>query len=465
MRLSLTAAVLACISATSAFAQDALTTQEARDEVEQVYSTLVERHPDLFWYTPESVWQARYDALLEREGPISVVQQYFDLSELLALAMDTHVQIYPEDHSTGFETTYPIRFRLYEGEIYVTAADTPYRDWVGQRVVSIAGQSAREIVDRIEHYAFSDNPARRQSWAVEHLLIQPAAYSYFNWMNAQDGVDLVLEDRSGRQHRQEMRDVIEMSLDATLRSGKSEAYFWPEGWRTLDDLSPASVPLHRARIDENFWHTYLDEGRVLYLQFNSSSDRADGTTFVQYTMALFQEIAALESPPERLVIDLRHNLGGWIARSLPLAYLAQASDLCCQRGSVVLLVGRETISAGAVFAGVAEIATRPVVIGEPSGGRPNIFLGHDGYTLPHSGLWPEASSEIYIGTDTSDVRMFIAPDIHVPERIEDIIAGRDAALEAALRLETEAASSFYPGLSPNMPWTRPSQVAADHDSD
>lgn len=90
---ALLAATLVALAISPAQAQPGLTAEQARAELDQVYAAILERHPDPFWYTPEPIWQDRLNTLRRREGPISVVQQYFDLSSLMALAMDTHVQI------------------------------------------------------------------------------------------------------------------------------------------------------------------------------------------------------------------------------------------------------------------------------------------------------------------------------------------------------------------------------------
>ncbi|MFY0638426.1 hypothetical protein [Maricaulis maris] len=447
-------------SVTNALAND-LTQEQARQELEQVQEFVLGRHPDPFWFNDESVWQERLGALRARTGDVSHVEQYFDLASLLSLAMDTHVQIYPVNDTPGFERSYPLRFRLYEEGVFITAADNPYRDWVGARVIAINGISASTIVDEMQGYAFSDHPERQRSWAVEHYLIHPATYSYFGWMNDEGGVELSLEMFDGGNRQVVLDQTLDESMDAVLRSGRSEGYYWPDGWRTLDDLTASPTPLSRQRLDESFWYSDLNGGEVVYLQFNSSSHAEGEQSFLEFTIDVFEDIAARETPPSRIILDIRANLGGWIGRSLPLPYLVQVSGICCERGSVVLLTGRETISAGSVFAGVTEIATRAVTIGEPTGGRPNIFLGHSGITLPHSGLEPEASSEVYYSTDTSDDRMAVFPDVVVRERFSDAAAGRDAALEAALALSAETATGFYPGDTPARPWARPSQQSSN----
>jgi hypothetical protein len=434
-----------------------LTADQAREEVELVYDQVTGSHPDPYWWNGEPVWEARRDALLRREGPVSQVAQYFGLASLMSLATDTHVQIYPSADAPGFETTYPVRFRVYEEGLYITAADDPYRHLVGMRIETIGGVAVDEVLDTIAQYAFIDNELAKRNWAAAHLLIQPATYQFHGWSDADGRVAISTISPDGDRHEYQLDETIDQGFLDVLDSGRSEGYQWPDGWLTLDELSGQPTLLSRSRTDENYWYTDLEDGRIVYFQFNTSSDQEGGASFAQFTLEMFNDLMTREQAPERLIIDVRGNLGGWIGRSLAVSFMAQASEFCCQRGSVVMLIGRETISAGSVFAGVNEVATRSIAIGEPTGGRPNIYIGHEGFDLPYSQLNPEMSAYMYVGTDTGDHRQYIAPDIAVPERFADIMAGRDAAMDRAMSLTNEEAASYYQGLDSLRPWTRGSQ--------
>ena len=460
MRYSIVAALAAiCLWSGPVLAED-LTQAEAREEVEILYSAILDRHPDPFWFNGEELWGAEMARLRGRRGPVSHVEQYFDLARLMSLATDTHVQVYPGGATPGFERSYPLRFRLFEEGLFIVAADDPYRGLVGVRVLSVGGAPTDEVIERLAEHSFSDHPGRKRTWGPEYLLPHPATYQYFGWMDDEGAVELEIEDLEGVRGQVSLTETIDQGYLDVLNSGTAGGYYWPEGWATLDDLAPSERPLSRDHLGRNYWYTDLEGGRVIYFQLNSPNDQEGQPTLYDFILAMFADIGSREQTPEQIIVDARHDLGGWIHLSEPIGYLIQATNICCRRGSVVLLTGRETISAGSVFAGSMERATRAVVIGEPTGGRPNIFLGHGIVELPYSGIEPEVSSAFNIGTDSSDTRLFVAPDILVPERVADVIAGRDPALEAALALTDEVAETFYPGETPTRPWTRPSQEGA-----
>jgi hypothetical protein len=76
-----------------------------------------------------------------------------------------------------------------------------------------------------------------------------------------------------------------------------------------------------------------------------------------------------------------------------------------------------------------------ILIGEPTGGKPNHFGQLSSFTLPHSGLQIAHSTRWFQKIDDDPDSVY--PDISVPWRSEALFNGKDEVLEAALRYEPE----------------------------
>lgn len=437
-----------------------ISAEQAREEANLVFARIVGKHPDAFWHTGDAEWQEAFQDLARRTEPVSHAEHFFALAKFMSMAFDTHTQIYPEADTPGFQTSYPIRFRLFEEGVYVTAAGEPYRDWVGLKLISVAGQPIEQVISNLATISFADHPQRKRNWGVEYWMPHPAVYRHFGWMDQDGSVAVELAHPDGRTEQLRLKSTSQQSYDSISRSGSNTAYFWPKGWRTLNDLAQAPPPLSRSRLDENYWFTEIADGEMIYVQLNRPFDAAGGETLFDFWLRLFQQISANHPKYKRLILDVRYDLGGSISFSLPAPYLAHASYLCCKPGGLVLLTGRETVSAGAVIVGEFERASRPITIGEPTGSRPNIFYNHTQIPLPHSGLFAEASTSKYLATVESDKRVMIAPDMATPESITAVLQGRDLALEAAIALTSEQAEAFYSRGRNYESWIRPSQDAA-----
>jgi hypothetical protein len=131
-------------------------------------------------------------------------------------------------------------------------------------------------------------------------------------------------------------------------------------------------------------------------------------------------------------VDLRRNDGGDNALTRPLlAALAGWEGAAPGRGLFVL-IGRATFSAAVVLAAEFERYTSAVLVGEPTGGRPNQYGEIETFALPHSGLTVSYSSWYFQTSDPWDDRPWVTPNVFVDPSFRSLSTGRDAALEAAL---------------------------------
>ena len=64
--------------------------------------------------------------------------------------------------------------------------------------------------------------------------------------------------------------------------------------------------LHRQRRAENYWSTLLEDSRTLYVQYNRCQQGAE--PFGAFAERVLRQLD--EGRADRLVVDLRHNVGG-----------------------------------------------------------------------------------------------------------------------------------------------------------
>jgi C-terminal processing protease CtpA/Prc len=101
-------------------------------------------------------------------------------------------------------------------------------------------------------------------------------------------------------------------------------------------------------------------------------------------------------------------------------------------GAVCLLTGPRTFSAAVVLADTVKAYHLATIVGEPTGGRPNMYSAQYEYELPHSRLYAAISAAYTVRAsgDERD-RSTVVPDIDVSTTAPDIRNGRDPVLERA----------------------------------
>jgi hypothetical protein len=102
---------------------------------------------------------------------------------------------------------------------------------------------------------------------------------------------------------------------------------------------------------------------------------------------------------------------------------------------LVLLIGRQTFSAAMNFSTEVDLGTDAVFVGEPTGGRPNLYGDVRPVELPNSHILVQVSSIYWDFGGAADVRDWIAPDVPVSLGVSDLLAGRDPVLQAAIDLD------------------------------
>jgi C-terminal processing protease CtpA/Prc len=186
-------------------------------------------------------------------------------------------------------------------------------------------------------------------------------------------------------------------------------------------LPERARPAFLARRNAPDWTATLAGGRAVYAAYNVTLGSSE---------ALADRLRRLARGPvvRGIVLDLRHNPGGNNA-----AYAALLEELVRQK-RVVVLVSRTTFSAAANLLADLEARVPIRIVGEASGGSPNLVgdpsplgLGVTGWTVNVGTVWWQKSRA---GAD--DPRLAFEPDVRVPVRWADVAAGRDRALEAAI---------------------------------
>ena len=418
LKRGIAAAVLALALAVPACAAGELTPEQRREDLDALYSTLRQAHPNLFANTPEPDFLARRGEIeesLTRSGDQAFVM---DLQSLAALAGDSHTTLSLGSLSRLFRA-YPMSLIWRDGRWYLSAAPEESRDLLGREVLSAAGQPLDQVSQTFGVLLSADNPVKlrrqfRQSCNIADF------YEYLGLVRPGDPLELELEGG----------ETLSLSPAAMEALGDMEIALLGDG---------LSQPATAAR-NCNYCAFALD-GRTFYIQYNAC---AEDKELPMADFAAQVEAVLEQGDYSRVVVDLRSNGGGSDGVIWPLLQvLRRAAD----RGAELAgLIGETTFSSAVINA--AELQEMgAVLVGEAASGSVDHFGSVKSFSLPNSGLRVGVSSK-YIDLDAlldagagRGVEA-LEPDVSVPQTMEDTLAGRDSAVEWLLsnpqRLEQRA---------------------------
>jgi hypothetical protein len=369
-------------------------------------------HPDPWHSVSEADFRAAADDLADRYAELEPDERLVELMRLLALLgeRDGHSGIFPLDPEHDAELSLlPVRlYDFADGMVVVAAIERP--DLVGARVDAIAGVPVEEVRALVEPLVPRDNASSRRARVPQFMLVAEVLHG-LGVTASPDEVVLELAWPDGRRETAALGPVPAAVYGAAF----------PDLFHPLvpQGLPPRPKPPYLARRLEERWLKTLDGGRVVYAAYNVT---------LGSTLDFAEELRRRAKRPgvERVVLDLRHNPGGDnTTYGALLEELVAVDDL-------VVLVGRTTFSAAANLLAELEARAAPTLVGEPSGGSPNLYGDTIAVALPESG-WSAQIAAVHWAPAGEDSRLTFEPHVTVELSSEDFFAGRDPVLSSALR--------------------------------
>ena len=410
-----------------------LTAEQWQQDLQFLASQLPLLHKNAFTkITPEQFNQAVAD--LSRDIPVLEAHEIVvRMMRIVAMIGDAHTDLTAAGSGQRFGS-YPLRLYWFREGLYVTAAQAPYGRAVGARLVRIGatdvGQAYQAVGELIPHeteqWLMARSPALLVTPEVLHALrILPSLYAgHFVFKNAageEFAIDMSPALAKGNVNGNTL--PVERGASPKLNPALPKSGL---GWVTAPDPAQGPLPSYLKHPDLNYWFEYLADAKTIYVQYNVCQNMP-GLPFSQFQ----QNVANFASTHqvERAVIDLRNNSGGDSSVFDPMFRWVQTDPYFSQRGHTFVVTGRRTFSSGMINAAQLKYLTNAILVGEPTGGKPNSFGEVRSFRLPNSGLTIFYSTRFF--DLLPDDPPYISPEIFVDVTAADYFAGHDAVFDVA----------------------------------
>ena len=378
-----------------------------------------------FDHVPALDWDRAYlDALPRVIAARDTDAYYRELVRFTALLQDGHSNAYPPEALQSRWYARPgLRTQLVEGRVVVTRvldASLSARGLrVGDELLAIDGVPVkRYAAGRVAPFQSSSTPQDRDVRSYEYLLLggDAARAAHLELAHA-DGTRLRLDARRRLAPWADPRppQAFELRDDgvAVIRASEFE-----------DDAAPALFEQH---VDE----VMAAKALVIDLRHNGGGSSEFGWRLLAWLQDGALPAMRSRTRSETALTQVRSEGAFW-----PI-WLPEADDAIVLphartfRGPVAMLVDAATFSAGEDTAATFKWMRRGPVVGMPTGGSTGQPLR---FALPGGG-----TARICIKRDSypdgSDfVGQGVQPDVQVPLRVDDVRAGRDAAMARAVAL-------------------------------
>lgn len=392
------AVLLLCNLAHARASLPGLTAGEWRQDLEYFANEVATKHRDPYHFIDKAKFDRSVSDLRQRIPSMKDYEVVVGLQRLAALIGDGHTFL----DTRGLYHQFPLEVFWFGNDLRVVRSAPEYRQALGAKLVAIGSFSISQVRRRLQQLI----PQGENRWYVldssarQVVNVEPLAA--LGILPNLGPADFTFEDDSGHRFQLRIKPVA-------------------AGTEGADEVARNPVPLPFQHADDPLWFTYLPDSKTVYVDFRSYKDLK--------TRAAELTAYIAKRPVERLIIDLRWNGGGDYTKGRDyLIYKIAYMPALNRAGHLFVISGRRTFSAAMVNVTDFRRETEAILVGEPTGARPNGYQENYWFTLPFSKLRVSCSMLKYrfqpeSGTDT------VLPDRRIEPSWAAFDAGKDAALQ------------------------------------
>jgi hypothetical protein len=306
----------------------------------------------------------------------------------------------------------PLNFYWYSDGLAVIAASKEYTNVLGARVVRIGTMTPEQVEAGVSPYFSYENETWLHQQSPIYMIVQEILRD-LKQTNADGTVDVTFAKADG--------------IPFTLAIAPAD---WSANSSLITAIDGLKLPaaLYRKNSKANYWYEYLPDSQTLYIQYNRCVNDPN-LSMKDFSKRLFA--FADSHAIQRTIVDLRFNQGGDSSVINPLERGLKSRKTLSSQTRLIALIGPATFSSGLMAAMDLRDDLHAVLIGEPTGEKPNSYGEVKMLKLPNSQLEISYCTKFFRLMKNEDPPA-LAPGIIVKRSIADFLAGRDPVLEAAL---------------------------------
>lgn len=381
-----------------------------QEDLAALVNGLSTKHKDPFFKTPREEFEAAAADLHARISRLPDWRIVIELQMLTAMLRDSHTSIRFGGMIPNTRM-YPLRLIWLKGGLFVRATDAAHADLLEARLVRVGAFSVEEAAARVARIAAVENRASFERAAMSRM-------RYAEFLE----VCGVVEDMEAAPFTLQLSDGDERTV--TLRPLATNAEV---EWQTAPDDATSTLPVSMRERERFYGFEPLSNGTVVYCWYDKCKNDP-ARSVGKWTSDVLRFVD--KDPVRRVIIDVRRNRGGNSILLWPMMIGLRIRPKVNHPGGQIVLIDRGTFSSADMNAEQFKKNNRAVLIGSPTGQKPNGFGEVRTFVLPHSKLTVGYSTKYFKRSQTDADSLM--PDVLVETTAAEFFAGRDPVLEAAL---------------------------------
>ena len=385
----------------------ALTREEKwRQDLRHFATELPRCHKNLFFRVTQKDFERAVTELDNLIPTLSDNEIIIAMMRIIAAIGDAHTSL-----EWQFRRYYPLGLQWFKDGLYLMGTSASYKQYLGMRLVRIGNTNIRQAYEAVKALI----PHENEAWLLVQspgYLVTPEILCALKILPEMDKGHFVFQDSKGGEFSVDPKPLTKDEMTDRVQAV---------------DAIKLGAPLYRQKPGIYYWYEYLPDSKTLYVKYNRCANMKD-FPFKQFNEQVWTFVAA--HPVDRVIIDLRNNAGGDSSLFGPMLNELKQRPEINRRGRLFAVIGRDTYSSGILNAMELRKQTAAILIGGPTGQKPNFYGEVRSFKLPNSGLAVNYSTKYFKTMDGDPPSML--PDITVELTSADYLAASDPILKAIL---------------------------------
>ena len=376
---------------------------EWQKDLDYFAKELIARHPNIYHQLTKEKFESEVDRLRADLSNLNEQHIPIRLQQITAKVGDLHTRV-----SWRRDASFPIMFTQVGEVVFVSGVlHENMQHLLGMKLVGIEDRNISEVLTLVDSLISTENKYARKALAPS-VLRDGDALHFLRISKSSESVTYKLE-ASNKVH------------EAQLQSLKISPHV---AWHRTQ-VNPL---FSRSRPSEIYWYEYLRASQAIYINYSRCEERKD---FPFQSLVTAVDAILSKEKVERVIIDLRFNPGGREDLIQPLLKVLKNKGI-----KVRVLIGNGTFSSAFGNALTIKKQLNGILIGEPTGQKPNAFGEVKSFHLPNSRIEVHHSTKYWTRIKGSDPDA-LYPDVPVEMTFHQYTQGIDPVLQKALTIESE----------------------------
>lgn len=367
-------------------------------------------HVDLHHKMSPEIFGQKIADIEARIPVLSDKEIVFAFMELVGGLGNGHNLLIPTNGAKGAFSRLPVEFYWFSDGLFIVNASEENQSFIGSKVTKIGGVPVKDVLGKSTILNARDNEMQ-QKWLAPYYVSLPEVLKGIGVVEDSKLIKLSIVGADGKNQ--------ELAL-----AGTKWAF---EGFPKLPKLKNSKQPVYLKNSEQLFWMEPVPDHNAIFVQFNWVAENKE-KSLAAFSQKLIDEVKRTDA--DNLILDLRHNPGGNGSILPPLLRALTYFEASDPKKKLFVIAGRGTYSAAHSLLATLDGLSNIIVVGEPSGTRPNAIGEAGWFKLPHSGLLGLASTQFHQVSAAEDHRIWIAPHIPTPQSSSEYFSGIDPALQA-----------------------------------